>query len=123
MLAVLSACKTQKLSSGKELKDSIATTFEGTYESANNADNTMVLVWKEDVSSGTRVVHFGVWEINSARKLYYDSIIQGHVKWMSETELYFEDYKGIVVEGKQVFKYKLDLVTKRKTVLNGKEEL
>ena len=120
---VVSGCRTQKAVSSDNLKAGIEEKLEGDYKSVSNSSNTKVLAWEEDNSSGTKVIRFGVWEITSGNQVYYGSIIQGKVEWLSDTVLYLEDSKGIVVNGRQIFKYKLDLLTKKKTIINGKVDL
>ncbi|MEN8248084.1 MAG: hypothetical protein ABFS32_04075 [Bacteroidota bacterium] len=123
MVLILVSCKTQKSIYSVVLTSDIKDKIGTPYSTVNNSGNEYVLAWNEDNSTGTTVVHFGVWEINTGDEIYQGTAIKGKVEWLNETALYLEDYKGIVENGVQIFKYKIDLLTKKKTTLHGKVDL
>lgn len=120
ILVLVSGCKSQKTISGGKLLSEIVMAIGDDYQTVENSNHTFMLAWAEDISSGTKVIKFGVWEIATGIQVYKDSIIEGKVQWMNDTALYLEDAKGIVDEGTQIIQYKIDLLTKTKTRLNGK---
>ena len=90
---------------------------------ANNYNNTHVLAWNEDNTSGTLVLRYGVWVISSGEQVYAGSAIRGSVKWLNNTSLLVEDYPGIIDGEHGSFKFKIDLTTKVKTPLDEKKDL
>ena len=89
----------------------------------NNYDNTYVLGWREDNSSGTLVVRYGVWEIKTGILIYNNTALRGSVQWLDNTSLLVEEVPGIVDGESRNFKFKIDLNTKVKTPLHEKKDI
>ena len=115
--------KTGKTTSPDKLDSIIEKKLGSGVKKENNFDNTFVLAWNEDNSSGTLVIRYGVWVITSGELLYADTAIRGNVKWLDNTSLLVEDYPGIVDGEQRNFKFKIDLTTKIKTPLHEKQDL
>ena len=118
-----SSLKTSKTTTPEKLVSIIEKELGLGAKHENNFDNTYVLAWREDDTSGTLVIRYGVWAIISGELLYADSAIRGSVKWLDNTSLLVEDYPGIIDGEQQNFKFKIDLNTKIKTPLHEKEDI
>ena len=126
VLGLLISCNSQKSSkslSPEKLASAIEKKLGPKVTKANSFDNTHILAWTEDKSSGTLVIRFGVWVISSGELVYAGSAIRGSVEWLDNTSLLVEDYPGIVDGDQSNFKFKIDITTKIKTPINEKQEL
>ena len=126
VLGLLISCNSQKSSksmSPEKLASAIEKKLDPDATKTNNFNNTHVLAWTEDNTSGTLVIRFGVWLISSGELVYAGSAIRGSVKWLDNTSLLVEDYPGIVDGEQSNFKFKIDLTTKVKTPLDEKKDL
>ena len=126
VLGLLISCNSQKSSksmSPEKLASAIEKKLGPDATKANNFNNTHVLAWKEDKTSGTLVLRYGVWIILPGELVYAGSAIRGSVKWLDNTSLLVEDYPGIVDGEQSNFKFKIDLTTKVKTPLDEKKDL
>ena len=124
-IIVLASCKTQQVKnivSADHLTRNIEKTLGNNFSQINNYDNTYVLGWREDNSSGTIVIRYGVWEIKTGVLIYNSTALRGSVQWLDNTSLLVEDYPGTVDDGKQNYKFKIDLKSKIKTPLNKDEK-
>ena len=122
---MLASCKTQQVKnivSADHLTRNIEKTLGNNFSQINNYDNTYVLGWREDNSSGTIVIRYGVWEIKTGVLIYNSTALRGSVQWLDNTSLLVEDYPGTVDDGKQNYKFKIDLKSKIKTPLNKDEK-
>jgi hypothetical protein len=120
LFLVLASCKTQPVRTavpGDQLSWEIEKKLDSNAKRANNFNNTYVLGWREDRSSGTLVIRYGVWEIKTANLIYAGTALRGSVKWLDNTSLLVEDYPGTVNDGSNKYKFKVDLTTKVKTPL------
>lgn len=126
ILGLLISCNSQKSSKSippEKLASKIEKKLGSDAKKVNNFDNTHVLASKEDNTSGTLVLRYGVWLISSGELVYAGSAIRGSVKWLDNTSLLVEDYPGIVDGDKSNFTFKIDITTKIKTPINEKQEL
>jgi hypothetical protein len=126
LILELASCKIQpvnKTVTSDHLTEAIEKKLEPGAKRVNNYDNTYVLSWREDSSSGTLVIRYGVWEIKTAKLIYAGTALRGSVKWLDNTSLLVEDYPGTVNDGSQKYKFRIDLTTKIKTPLNEKKDL
>ena len=118
-----SSQKTSKTTSPDKLVSEIEKKLGSEIKRENSFDNTHVLAWKEDNTSGTLVIRYGVWLISSGELIYAGSAIRGSVKWLDNTSLLVEDYPGIVDGDQTNFTFKIDINTKIKTPIREKQEL
>ena len=123
---VLLGCKTQQVKtvvSTDQLSNSIEKKLGNNTSRINNYDNTYVLAWREDNSSGTLVVRYGVWEIKTGILIYNNTALRGSVQWLDNTSLLVEEVPGIIDGESRNFKFKIDLNTKVKTPLHEKKDI
>jgi hypothetical protein len=123
---VLISCKTQQVNlkfSADQLTKQIGTKLGEKYQTKNNNADTYVLGWREDNSSGTLVIRYGVWDITSGALIYANTALRGSVQWLDNTSLLVEEYPGIIDGENQNFKFKIDLNTKVKTPLYEKKDI
>lgn len=123
-IIVLASCKTQQVKtviSADQLTNNIEQKLGNNHSQTNNYDNTYVLGLREDASSGTLVIRYGVWEIKTGNLIYAGTALRGSVQWLDNSSLLVEDIPGTVDDGKQRYKFKIDLNTKIKTPLNDEE--
>jgi hypothetical protein len=123
---VLISCKTQQVNlkfSADQLTKQIGTKLGEEYQTKNNNAGTYVLGWREDNSSGTLVIRYGVWDITSGALIYANTALRGSVQWLDNTSLLVEEYPGIIDGENQNFKFKIDLNTKVKTPLYEKKDI
>ena len=123
---VLISCKTQQVNlkfSAEQLTKQIGTKLGEEYQTKNNNAGTYVLGWREDNSSGTLVIRYGVWDITSGALIYANTALRGSVQWLDNTSLLVEEYPGIIDGENQNFKFKIDLNTKVKTPLYEKKDI
>ncbi len=106
-----------------QINQKITQKLGDSFTTSNNTQNTYVLAWKEDRSSGTMVLRYGVWSLSSAELVYAGSAINGKVTWLDNESLLVDDYPGIIDGDKQTYQYKIDLKTKTKIPLNEKADL
>ena len=118
---VLICCKTQqvnKVFSVEQLAKKIALKLGENYQTKNNSADNYVLGWREDKSSGTLVIRYGVWDIKTGALIYANTALRGSVQWLDNNSLLSEEYPGTVDDGQQNYKFKIDLNTKVKIPLN-----
>lgn len=123
---VLISCKTQQVNlkfSADQLTKQIETKLGEEYQTKNNNADTYVLGWREDNSSGTLVIRYGVWDIGTGVLIYNNTALRGSVQWLDNTSLLVEEYPGIIDGENQNFKFKIDLNTKVKTPLYEKKDI
>lgn len=111
-------CKSLQGDLNESITNKIQEELGDNYTMKQNDNGTYVLAWKDKILTGTRVVHFVVFEVGSGRLIFNDTGIQGKVEWVDNTTLYLEDYKGIVENGAPVYKYRINLKSRKKTVWN-----
>lgn len=122
---VLICCKTQQVSkvfSADQLSKQIEIKLGENYQTINNNTDTYVLGWREDKSSGTLVIRYGVWDIKTGVLIYANTALRGSVQWLDNTSLISEEYPGTVDDGHQNYKFKIDLNTKVKIPLNENKQ-
>jgi hypothetical protein len=122
---VLISCKTQQANlnfSADQLTKQIGTKLGEKYQTKNNNTVTYVLCWREDNSSGTLVIRYGVWDINTGVLIYANTALRGSVQWLDNTSLLSEEYTGTVDDGHQNHRFKIDLNTKVKIPFNGNKQ-
>jgi len=126
IILVLAGCKSQQGNqsvSEEQLVNKIETKLGENPILINNFDASFVLAYREDKSSGTLVIRFGVWVISTGELIYAGTAMRGKVEWLDNESLLVEDYPGIVDENNPVAKFKIDLKTKIKTPLHEKKDL
>ncbi len=124
-LLVIVSCKAQKTSriTNDGLDNLIAKRLGTVVSKTNNFDGSYVLAWSEDNQSGTPIIKYGVWVIETGELIFANTAIRGNVKWLDNTSLLVEDYPGIVEGDRQNYKFKIDLKTKVKIPLYEKENI
>lgn len=123
ILILFLGCKAQNTSSvsKEKLYSIIAKKLGDANEQTKNFDGSYVLAFAEENNGGTAIIRYGVWVINSGELIYTGTAIRGNVKWLDNTSLMVEDYPGIVEEGRQNYKFRVDLNTKVKTPVYDNE--
>ena len=53
--------------------------------------------------------------------MYSGSAIRGKVEWLDNTNLRVDDYAGIASEGGQVYRFKIDVLTKVKKAIGNED--
>jgi len=122
---VIGGCKTQqaqKAISAEQLNQKVVAKLGDTANHINNQNNSYMLCWTEEEGSGTLVIKYGVWVIETGELLYANTAIRGSVAWLDNNALLVKDYPGIMDGEKQNTKFKIDLKTKIKTPINDKED-
>ncbi len=127
IILLITGCRSaQKAADGRlsadQLAKKIATKLGDDYQQAENYDHTMILAWREDTSSGLRIVRFGVWRLSNGELVYAGTGKNGKVEWLDNTHLLLEDYPGIVDGDKQQYRYKIDLTTQTKIPIDESEK-
>jgi hypothetical protein len=124
-IILLASCKTQQLNTpitSAELTSNLEKKLGQGANQKNNFDDTYVLGWREDNTSGTLVVRYGVWEIKTGALIYANTTLRGGVQWLDNNSLLVEEYLGTVDDGTQIHKFKIDLNTKIKIPLSENEK-
>jgi hypothetical protein len=124
-IILLASCKTQQLNTpitSAELTSNLEKKLGLGANQKNNFDDTYVLGWREDNTSGTLVVRYGVWEIKTGALIYANTTLRGGVQWLDNNSLLVEEYLGTVDDGTQIHKFKIDLNTKIKIPLSENEK-
>ena len=122
-LILFSNCSTQKSVGDNELDKSIMALLGGEYMQQNNSTDELVLAWRMRENDGTEVLNYAVWNKATGEQLYSGTAIRGKVKWLSEWSLEVYDYPGIIDDQNPLYRYKIDLKTKRKTALSEENKL
>jgi len=117
LLLLFIGCKTQKTGSVSidKLDSIIAKKLGADNTKSKNFEGSYILAFSDENNGGTTIIRYGVWEISSGELIYAGTAVRGNVKWLDNTTLLVEDYPGIVEEGRQNYKFRVDLNTKVKT--------
>ena len=78
----------------------------------------MTLSWITDESTGTPVLKYAIWNLNSRELIYKGSAIRGKVDWLDAKTIIVDDYPGIIKDDSPLYRYKINVLTKVKTILN-----
>jgi len=125
VIILMAGCKTQQINTpitSAELTSNLEKKLGQGANQKNNFEDTYVLGWREDNTSGTLVVRYGVWEVKTGALIYANTALRGSVQWLDNNSLLVEEYLGTVDDGKQNHKFKIDLNTKIKIPLSENEK-
>lgn len=112
------SCQSQRQKSSDDLNSTIKQYFQAEYTSKTNENTLLTLAWITSDKGGTPVLKYAVWNNKSEEIIYEGTAIRGKVEWLDDYSILVVDYPGIINDESQLYRYKINIKTKVKTILN-----